>query len=372
MRYVRGEGSHKILWLVGLFLVNGLNVANHMLAVLHLPAYGVYVLMQLGAKRIRLRQLALMGLAWLVGVSLYVGMIVGQIVEGAGIADTLRSAAFGLYWQDRVIGHMPNAGGIVRCLGYFALNFPTPLLLLSPVGIYLAMRKSRGVARVWFGLCTVAFVFACRYRVADQYVFFFPCYIMTAVFVGLGVNELSKVWAGMNSTAGKIIILVLAVLPVAAYEMGPWAVREIGCLRRIADKALRIERAIQGRDEQAYFLRPRKNNETSARDFCWAALQKAEPNGLIVANDTVRNPLIYLQEVENKCAGVYLSEGADLKGINEVPADVASIETWLNSERGVFIVSPARQSKLVKKLKADGRFTLTLKAPLYEVNFSEE
>ena len=374
VRYWRGEGPGKMWWLVGLFLANGLNVSNHMLAMLHLPACGIYALVQLEAKRIRLRELALMGLAWLAGVGFYAGVIVWQIVEGGGIADTLRSAAFGLYWQERVVGQMPDAGGLAKCIGYFVLNFPTPLLLLSPAGIYLAIRKSsiRSVAAVWLGLCAVAFVFACRYRVADQYVFFFPCYIMTAVFVGLGIHELGSRWSLMNRTVGKVIILILAVLPAAAYEIGPWAVREIRPLKKIADKVLRVERAIPGRDAYAYFLRPRKNNETSAREFCFAALAMADPNGLIIANDTVRNPMVYLQKVEHAFTGVWLSEGADLKGPNEVAGDLGSIQKWLILGDRVFMVSPARQSKLVEQLNADGRFKLRFEGRLYEVELVEE
>ena len=374
VRYQQSNGPGNQWWLVGLLFVNGLNVSNHLLALLHLPAYGIYALIQLRAKRIQLKHLIFMALAGMVGARLYVAMIIDEIVRGAGVIDTVRSALFGLHWQDRVIGQMPDAGGLAKCLGYFLLNFPTPLLLLGPVGIYLALRdkQTRSVAAIWFSICGVAFVFAMRYRVADQYVFFFPCYIFTAVFVGLAVDHIGQLRPMMGRSVGKIIVLGLAVLPVLVYELGPSAVGEIPSLKRVADKALRIERAIGGRDSYTYFLRPRKNGQASAGEFCLAALRLAKPNGLIVAGDTVRNPMIYLQQVEGQYPDVYLPKGADLQAIREVPADLATVAGWLASGRRVFIVSSVRQRSLVDQLEADGRFRLVAKDPLYEVEYVEK
>ncbi|MCK4782944.1 MAG: DUF2723 domain-containing protein [Desulfobacteraceae bacterium] len=369
VRYCHAEKGRPAWWLLALMLVNGLNVSNHLLALLHLPAYGIYALLRIRAKRLPCRFLILMALAWIVGAGLYEALIIAQIARGAGVADTIRSALFGLQWQDRVIGCMPDSAVLGKSLGYFLLNFPTPILLLAPLGIYFGLRDShtRPAAAVWLGICTVAFVFALRYDVPDQYVFFFPCYVFTAVFIGLGAGRMPQARPLMASVPARIAILLLTFLPALAYEIAPAAASGIPRLRPIADKALRAERAIPGRDIYTYFLRPRKNGDYSARNFALAALELAHPDGLIAADTTTANPIIYLQQTQGQYSSVYLSKGPDLKAPREVVADVATVESWLALGRRVFIVSPQRQSALAEDLEQTNRFRLEPRDPLYEI-----
>ena len=375
VRYQQGKGAGNSWLLVGLLLVNGLSVSNHLLALLHLPAYGIYALLQIRAGKLPFRSLGLMAMGWVIGAGLYEAMIIVEIARGGGVIETIRSALFGLHWENRVVGRMPGIAGLAKSLGYFLLNFPTPLLVLGPMGIYFGLkdRQSRSVAALWFGICVVAFVFALRYDVPDQYVFFYPCYVFTAVFVGLGAGGIVKARPSMARPAGRIVVLVLALLPALVYEIAPGAVRRISLLRRMADKALRVERAIIGRDAYTHFLRPRKNAEHSARDFSLAALRLAQPDGLIIADNTTRNPIIYLQRTQQQYPGVHLSKGTDVKALHEeVSADVATVESWLASGRRVFVVSPARQSSLAKKLKETGRYQLVPRDQLYEILHMEE
>ena len=165
----------------------------------------------------------------------------------------------------------------------------------------------------------------------------------------------------------RIAILMLTVLPALVYEGAPSVIPRISSLARITDKALRIERAIPGRDSYTYFLRPRKNGDHSARDFSMAALQLAEPEGLIVADNTTGNPIVYLQQVQQQYTRVYLSKRADLQADREVPASLATVDRWLALGRWVFIVSPVRERELVEQLEAQGRFNLVFRDPLYEV-----
>ena len=369
VRYCQAKNRRPAWWLLALMIINGLSVSNHLLALLHLPAYGIYTLLEIRAKRLPFRFLFLMALTWIIGAGLYEAMIVAQITSGAGLADTIRSALFGLRWQDHAAGRMPDLAAWAKCLGFFLLNFPTPLLLLGPVGLYLGLRNSHAHAPVvvWLGTCAVAFVFALRYQVPDQYVFFYPCYVFTAVFIGIGAGRIANTRSSAASLIAKIFILLLALLPALVYEVAPSAIQKIPRLVSITDKALRIERAIPGRDPYTYFLRPRKNGDNSARDFSLGALQLAQPEGLIVADNTTANPIIYLQQVQSQYTGVYLNKGADLQAAREVVADVATVEKWLTLERRVFIVSPQRQSALAEQLKETSRFRLVPRTHLYEI-----
>ncbi len=372
VRYCQAQKGRPAWWLLALMLINGLSVSNHLLALLHLPAYGIYTLLQIRAKRLPVRFLFLMALAWIIGAGLYEAMIVVQIARGAGMGDTIRSALFGLQFQDYVIGRMPNSAVLAKCFGFFLLNFPTPLLLLWPVGIYLGLRdrQTRPIASVWFATCIVAFVFALRYQVADQYVFFYPCYIFTAVFIGLGAGRIANTRLSPASLVARITILLLAVLPALVYEVAPSAVRRIPVLAGLAAKALRVERAIPGRDTYTYFIRPRKNCDHSAGDFSRSVLELAQPDGLIIADNTTRNPIIYLQEVEGRHRGVHLAKGPDLQAPREVTGDLATVNRWIASGRRVFIISPVRQRGLVEQLGAEGRFSLVFRDPLYEIQYA--
>ena len=368
LRYHQSDIPANHCWLIGLFLVNGLSLSNHLLALLHLPAYGIYALLQLRAKRVLFRHLLLMALAWIIGSGLYEAMIVIQIARGGNFADTIRSALFGLHWQNRVIGQMPDLATLAKSLGYFLLNFPTPLLLLSPLGIYFAFRdkQTKPVAAVWFAICSLAFIFALRYRVPDQYVFFFPCYVFTAIFIGVAIARFISGHT-LASLPAKVAIVILALLPALIYEVAPGAIRQTPFLTRIADKALRAQRAIPGRDIYRYFLRPRKNADNSAFEFSLAALQLAQPEDLIIADNTTRNPIIYLQQVEDYYPSVHLSPGDDLQASREAPADLATIDRWLAAGRRVFIISRIRQRSLVEQLETEGRFSLRANDLLYEI-----
>ncbi len=107
--------------------------------------------------------------------------------------------------------------------------------------------------------------------------------------------------------------------------------------------------------------------ETPAFNLSRLREQLFQDHGLIVADTTTANPIIYLQQAQRQYTSVYLSKGADLEAIREVPADVAMVESWLASGRRVFVVSPARQSSLAKKLEETGLYRLVLRDPLYEI-----
>ncbi len=100
-------------------------------------------------------------------------------------------------------------------------------------------------------------------------------------------------------------------------------------------------------------------------------MELAQPDGLIVADNTTRNPIIYLQAVEGRYPGVHLAKGSDLQAPREVPGDFATVKGWLAAGRRVFVVSPVRQQELVEKLRGEGRFSLLLTDPLYEVVVQE-
>ncbi|MFH1417409.1 MAG: DUF2723 domain-containing protein [Planctomycetota bacterium] len=300
-RYFRRFEFH---WLAIALLVNGLSTANHLFAILHLPAYAGIILWGLRARRIRPGRLWLPALAWIIGTLPYTVLVASNIVDGQPLCGALKEALVGPPNRARhVLAHtFPFARQAGHAVQYFAMNFPTPLALLAPVGLWSAWRRpqTRWFAVVAGTIFVIAFVFAFRYLVPDQYVFFIPCYVLFALFVGLAIPRLLG-----QSAARRTLCLMLAVLPVAVYEFAPRLLKD-------RQTSIGVKRHIPPRDSYVYFIRPRKNGEDSASRFARAALEQAAPDGLLIADTTIKNALAVVRDVERTHQSVALTTGGDI------------------------------------------------------------
>lgn len=291
-------------YLVAALFVNGLNTSNHMLAGLHVPAYAVLILWALHRRRIQAADVAIGLAAYLAGLAPYLAIIAGELTHGRPLRDTLHSALFGDGFENDVLNtSFSLSHQAVRTVEYFVLNFPTPLLLAAPIGWLTAWRNpaARWLAAFGGGIFVVAFIFAFRYPVADQYVFFLPCYILWAAFTGPAVAHLVR-----RSSNRAAIALACALLPAAFYEVVPHALRRYNV-------AVPFRRDIPFRDAYAYYLRPRMNGDHSAERFARAALSQAAPAGLLIADFTVKTALVYVRDVLGVERGVTLDLPCDLR-----------------------------------------------------------
>lgn len=284
-----------------LCLVNGLNLSNHLMALLHLPAYAGLFVWTLRNGRLRGRHLPMFLAAWLVGTTPYLWLIAGEIAAGEPVMQTLWYALVGPPKRSAIVMTVafPIGRQLLRAVQFFAMNFPTPLALLAPFGIWAAWRRrsSRPFIAVILVVFATTFVFALRYLVPDQFVFFTPCYLLFAVFIAMGVAEWTK-----RRNRRILACALCAILPVAAYEIAPALVKR-------TQLATPFARHIPYRDSYSYFLRPRKNGETSASQFARAAFARAAPDGLLIADRTVMNALIYARDVQGIGRGVTLHRG---------------------------------------------------------------
>lgn len=293
----------EVQWLILALLVNGLNVSNHVLAILHAPAYVGVIVWAAREKLLRGKHIALLALAFVVGSTPYLYLIIREIAGGRPVLQTLWYALAGPPGRSSkvVATSFPFVHQCKRAIQYFAMNFPTPLALLAPLGAWAAWKhlQTRWFLAVAGAVFVVNFVFAFRYMVADQFVFFTPCYVIFALCVALGIPNLL--------TRGRWVVpacLVCSVLPAVAYEIAPPLLQRRGI-------SIGVKREIPGRNSYTYFLRPRKNGETSAAKFARAALAQAAPDGLLLADVTIKNLLVYARDIEGICPGVTLNYGHD-------------------------------------------------------------
>jgi hypothetical protein len=324
--------TSRVKYLYFLALINGLAIANHMLASIALVCYLVLFFAFLLNKQIKIKHLGLMAIFWIVGAIPYEYLIIKNIIQSGDVLGTLASAAFGNSWQGAVLSTNLTIKMVKENLMYIVLNFPTPNILFVLIGfgcLYIVSPK-RWYANVLMGLLILYFIFAFRYTVQDRYAFFIPFYCMISIIIGAGS------YSYLRKSSGDFYLLTMfCLIVVPAYIMMP----------KIAD-GLEIKigsgRKLYYRDDSAYFLYPWKMDYKGAEQFANQALFNVRPPAIIYADATVAPPLLYAQEVQKK------REGDDIKIISSIGNSENSPDfngltiEKLMSERNVYVISPMK------------------------------
>ncbi len=323
--------------LLGFF--NGLGVATHNLALLALPAYALAVVVlvwRTPASSVEPRRLAwpaipLFAAAWCVGAAPLIWLTI-RMAEQAGAAAAIQSALFGRAWQGQVLGGSAKAA--VLGLGYIIYNFPNLALPLAAVGLWrLRRRVGAGLAVAMAYITAIHFVFAVRYTVPDQFMFFVPFYLMVALLAGLGLASLCE-----NRRRW------LKIAAVASLVFGPMAY----AIAPSAAKAMKLplpggRRTLPFRDHARYWLTPWKHNENSAGQFARMALGQLEDRGgltIIFTDSTTYWPLRWVAEAENRGPKLRIVGGTDTDLLKDVAADPAGfLRRVERSGNAVFVVS---------------------------------
>ncbi len=325
--------SSRVGYLYLLALINGLAIANHMLAAIAFACYLVLAVILTVRMKIKGRDLAVMALLWIIGALPYEYLIVKNIFQSGDFWGTLASAAFGARWQADVLNTSLTADIIKENLMYLILNFPTPNLLLLFVGVFGLYKVSpkRWFANVILVLLILYFAFAFRYTIPDRYAFFIPFYCIVSILIGVGTYGYLRKSKGMIAYVFAIFCLVTVPFYVIAPKIAEGLEIKIGSGRKI-----------DYRDDDTYFLRPWRFGDNGAERFAAEALFSVKPPAIICADATTAPPLLYAQEVQKK------RQGDDIKIISGIGSSENSPEfseqtiEKLFSERAIYVVSPAK------------------------------
>jgi hypothetical protein len=298
--------------LYGLGLLNGLAIAVHMLAVIPLACYAVFLLMLLVRRSLRARDLAIFAALWILGALPYEYLILKNMIHSGEVLGTLASAAFGDRWQADVLNTSLSWKLMQENILFFVLNFPTLNVLLFFVGLTALCGIGRvrtthrlssqttvercvvrtlpeaGFRVVVLALLVLFFLFASRYTVSDRYAFFLPFYCVVAVVIGVGVHELLL---RFPAPAACYVIAAFSVLPMGVYLAVP------GIAQRL-NLSLETRHDVPYRNDYEYFLRPWRTGYRGAQCFAREALKSAESNAIVYADITTVAPLLYMQEVQ--------------------------------------------------------------------------
>ncbi len=288
-------------------VLNGLGMATHNLALLALPAYGLAVVLPAVRGRLKWWAVPLFVAAWAAGASPLLLLVARQAAR-TGLAAAAQSALFGHAWQGAVLGS--GLSLIPYGLGYIAYSFPNLTLPLAAVGLWrLRRRAGAPLAAALTYILAVHFVFAIRYRVSDQFMFFVPFYLVASLLAGLGLAELAAKRRWLATAA----LCSLALGPLL-YGVMPRVVRSAGV--RLPGS----RRPLPFRDHARYWLTPWKHTEDSAARFASEALAQLERAGgahVLIGDSTTYWPLQWIAGVRRPDAQVRVMGGGSAAALPE-------------------------------------------------------
>ena len=319
----------RYLYLLACF--NGLAIANHMLGLIPLACYAVFVAILFKNRQVSLKNIAVMVLLWIIGAAPYEYLVVKSMVQTGDIAGTLSSALFGYSYRGDTLNIRLSRPLILQNLMFICYSFPTPnalLFICGLSGLYKVM-DTRRFANIMLGLLMLFLAFAFRYTVQDRYAFFIPFYCIVSAFIGLGAHLFSQRW---HSRIARVLVLAFLFIPVLVYEFTPMLLER-------AEIKMPTKRTIPYRNDYTHFLRPRQNSNHSPELFARSALSSVSDAATIIADSTTVSPLWYIQTIEGRRGDVKVV--STLETYNN-PTDFPTEENieQLLSDGAVYVVSP--------------------------------
>lgn len=293
-------------------LLNGLGIANHLLAGLTTPVLAVVMLISLRTKTLSVKN-AVIGVAvWLLGSLPYTGLVLVAMLRSGNVTETLRSALFGYAFADEVL----NTSISFRMLGvtgaFILLGFPSLLLPMAKFGLTSARKSVQPVMlrRALLAALLVHVLFVARYNVIDQHTFFVPAYVLIVIWGGVGLAAvLRQARTRSRTTLLAVATIALALTPVL-YSFVPSVARRLGVLRS-------VERNKPYRDDYDYVFLPWSVSERSAETMSGKAVELAGESGLIVIEDSMAVFAVRYRALQDKRTNLRIVHGDADRQITE-------------------------------------------------------
>ena len=284
LMYLR-DGRPRNIYLVGLF--NGLAVSVHMLAIIPLACYAVYIVYLRINRRIKTQIVLLFILFWIIGALPYEYLIAEQMIRTGDFLATVKSAFFGRSWENAVLNTNINLKIVKENIFFIGMNFPTLNILFIIPGLYVLFKldKQRDFNRIIGVLLVLFLLFAFRYTIPDRYTFFLPFYAVASLIIGLGVYGIQRKYRSISAIA-----VLLAIMPAVVYIFLPMMVENYY-------PVFKGTRHLPYRNEYTYFLQPWKTGYYGADMFARQALESVPENSLIFADGTSLYPLVITKQM---------------------------------------------------------------------------
>jgi len=282
-------------WLYLLSFAFGMGITDHAMMLLFAPAFALYLLLEEPHFFLRAGRLIRLALAFLAGLSVLLGVFVYSLrwYTAGQLVEQMTSESLAPYWRDAA----KIARETVMYMVYLGYQFPGLGLLLGVAGAWVLFRKNNRVFTFLACLFALDVLFAAGYMYERQFEILVPSYMVFAIAIGVGVDEL---WKKVRLTvsrrhalvaAGTALAGLLILAPVVIYYATPPILRYTGLDPLGA-------RYIPYRDNTRYFFLPDKRGYDGAARYGREVLGMLPPGAVILADFTPGAVLQYVQKVE--------------------------------------------------------------------------
>jgi hypothetical protein len=352
-------------WLVAAFGFNGLGLANHNLALLTGPVLGVVLMHALWAGRICVWRAGRCVVAWIVGASPYLTLVVIEASSTGDVGGAVRSALFGNHYSDDVMNASPSIRLAGISAAFTVLSFFNLTLPLAAIGLWRSVRDAerRALGLAWGGALAIHLLFVLRYNVIDQHTFLLPAYTVIALFAGVGFASIARRRSAESTRKLFAAALALVMLAPAVY-LGAAA------LARSTDVLGDYARNKPYRDDYRYLFVPWGAGETTAERMAEHATRLAGDDGVVIVGDsmarfavryTARQQGKHALRVQSAASGdsVDWSRWAGRtvvlvpRSVGDEPIAPPRGMRW-RADAPLYVLEPARQDKPAQPERAGG------------------
>ena len=333
--FLRGGSSR---YLMAALALNGLGIANHLLALLSLPVLLVVAICSRKPRGLTGRWLLAAAGWWLLGTLPYTALVAIQIVRAGDGTATLHSALFGHAYAGAVLNAAVQPRVLMISMGFLGLSFPS---LLVPLAIYGIARSLRGALPKTLAYALIAevvlhAVFVLRYNIVDQHTFFLPLFALLCLFGGLGFHGV-RTWpqAARRRTVLIAALVMLAWTPLIG-ALAPTLIRRSGLIDSIV-------RHKPYRDDYTYLFTPWSVADDSAERMSRKAIALAGPQGLIVIEDSMAAFAVRYRVIRSGQSGIEIASPPNEEQVLQaiaagrpvvlIPGNVSEPRTQLPSGR---------------------------------------
>ncbi len=333
------------------FLFLGLGVCDHYLAVIFIPFFILYFVLDeprlLVCPRVYLVAIA----GGLLGLSLLI-FILNE--SGTCIITLLRSLLVGetkSYYRD----FHKTIVETISYTGYLFIQFPVFGFILGFLGLFTGFKKSWKVSSFFLLLFFGDIIFSAGYMFERQFNLMVPSYMIFAVWIGIGCNFV----IGRMRKAKAVLLLVLVVAPISLYYSLPAIFSNRGIV-------LQKIRTLPYRNNNRYFYLPDKSGYTGARRFGEEAFAVADKNSVIIGDFTPLEVLRYLQVVEGKRKDIYL-KSIDALGLPIGPLKPEFVQRMIEAGKAVYICDKDDYHGLYRTDDLEALYNFVPVGPIYKI-----
>jgi hypothetical protein len=261
----------------------GLAASTHILAFLVIPALGLYFILSGTHPSFHIssvRKLAVPAFGYLAGFSLYLIQFLRMSANFP--LDEIMGPVVGSTFLSQLGTLSPLLLGqsLLSYLFFLTVQFGPVGIVLGILGFRKAFNGTDSSLRKIVPFFIVFALFGIFYRVTDQFTFFLPSYLFSAMSMGIGAIQASGLIPAERRFLLPIVLACLVLGTPFFYQELPVLAAKNG----LDDASIRIPKIGVGvRDGLGYYMNPNKRGDHAAYDFGSQTILHLAPEALVLA-----------------------------------------------------------------------------------------